>query len=437
MIEITWEYDRRQDSFSGDCDIIMQMKAAELEPGLLKTFRLAMAVEFCLALLISAGEALDPEDSVRLISVFSLILSGFLLVYLFFGRLHRLLGKLYVPLALIVASVGPVIAKMIDNIFLFSAGNIESFSTGDSGTLLLWLLIPLLLISYQYRMWVMWLFTLGTAGLQMLLALILYLLYEYPPDFIIENLLIQILIYGIVGFVVARLSAGQRKQRLALAQKNEKLATYATMLEKFSVERERSRIAREMHDTLAHTLSAVSVQLGALEVLFDSDPSAARSTLQTTKEMSRQGLDEARRALQALRSSPLEELGFIDAVRKLAQKMADRTGLRLTLEMPDSSLNLPPETEQHLYRIIEESLVNVIRHADASSLTIVLKKKGNDLMLIITDNGVGMDPETKGDENRFGLRGIRERLQLINGTLEIESAPGSGTALTMIVKETV
>lgn len=415
----------------------MQMKTEELEPGLLKIFRLAMAIEFCLALLICAGEALDPEDSVRLISVFSLILSGSLLIYLFMDRLHRLLGKFYIPPALIVASVGPVIIKMFDNILLFSSGNIESFSSGDSGTLLLWLLIPLLLISYQYRMRAMWLFTLGTAGLQLILALILYLLFEYPPDSVFEDVLIQVLIYGIVGFVVARLSAAQRKQRRTLAQKNDTLATYATMLEKFSVERERSRIAREMHDTLAHTLSAVSVQLGALEVLFDSDPSAARRTLQTTQEMSRRGLDEARRALQALRSGPLEELGFIDAVRKLAQQISDRAGLRLTIEMPDRPPDLSPETEQHLYRIAQESLANVIRHADASSLTIVIKEKGNDLILMIADNGVGIDPETESDESRFGLRGIRERLQLINGTLEIESAPGSGTALTMIIKDTV
>lgn len=398
-------------------------------------FRLALVVEFCLALMISLGEALDPEDSVRLITIFSLILSGFLLVYLFSVWLQRLLGILYIPLALLVATIGPIIGKMFSDVLLLYQDKPGLISSDDSGSLLIWLLVPLLLISYQYRMWGMWLFTLGTAGLQLMLALIIYLSTGYPLDAVFENLLIQLLIYGVVGFVVAHLSTDQCKQRMALAQKNEKLAAYATMLEKFAVGRERSRIARELHDTLAHTLSAVSVQLGALEVLLDTDPSAARSTLQTTQEMTRQGVNEARRALQALRASPLEELGFTEALCALAKKTADRTGLQLSLDIPDLPGNLSPEVEQHLYRITEEALANVTRHADAATLTVGFKQQGSELKLTIRDDGVGFDPEKMNYESHFGLQGIQERLLLINGTLEIESTPGSGTTLTVTLKE--
>lgn len=411
------------------------MRTQPIDPTLLKVFRLAIGVEFALALLGYLGEIGDPDLPVMFISAYVLILTGGLLVLLMSRWLQRQLGSLFLPLALIIASVGPVIGETISVAIRIHQNNVENVSQDESGTLLLWLLVPLLLISSQYRMRVMWAFTLGTAGLQLLLAWLLYDPDEPQMDFTLEEILVRLLIYGIVGYVVVRLTTAQRDQRGALAQKNIELAHYATMLEQLAVNRERNRMARELHDTLAHTLSAVSVQLGALEVLLDTEPAAARSTLHTIQEMTRQGVSEARRAMHALRASPLEDLGFTAALRSLAEKTADRAGLQLILEVPETLVNVRPDVEQHMYRIVEEALANVVRHANATAVTIRLQQCDRNLLLQIVDDGVGFDPAAAVNDGHYGLRGIVERLQLVSGDLKIESAPGRGTTLVVSIKE--
>jgi signal transduction histidine kinase len=254
-------------------------------------------------------------------------------------------------------------------------------------------------------------------------------------DPIAEEILVRVMLFSIVGYVVVRLSAAQREQRRALARKNADLAHYATTLEQLAISRERNRLARELHDTLAHTLSAMSVQLQALEVLLDGDLEAARATLRTLQDMTRQGVGEARRALGALRASPLEDLGLLEALRRLAESTAERAGLRLALDLPDSLDDLRPDLEQHLYRIAEEALANVVRHANAATLTVRLRQRGDGVTLLIADDGLGFDPATATADGHYGLRGIQERARLVGGALTIDSQPGQGARLALSVKD--
>jgi signal transduction histidine kinase len=291
------------------------------------------------------------------------------------------------------------------------------------------LLLPLLLISAQYGMRALFTFTVGTSLLSVVLGAAMArvagveILARYSQD-----AAARLVLFSIAGIIVVLLTGAQRKERAEEAKRHAQLAQYATTLEQLAVTRERNRLARDLHDTLAHTLSAVSVQLSALEVLWDSDPAAARSTLQQTRQLTRTGLDEARRALHELRAQPVEELGLALALRRLSERAAQRAGLRLAFSAPPRLAGLRPEVEQHLYRIAEEALNNVVRHADARSLTVALSQDAGGTQLTVADDGCGFDPAPAA-KGHYGLIGMRERAFLMGATLEVLSQPQGGTTI--------
>lgn len=247
----------------------------------------------------------------------------------------------------------------------------------------------------------------------------------------------RLLLFTLVGLTVARLSLEQRRLRHELAQQNARLAHYAATLEELAVSRERNRLARELHDTLAHTLSAVSIQLKAIDVQLDTDPPAARATVQQAQGTTSNGLNEVRRALFALRAHPIETHGFVGALRHAAQQVAAHANVPVQLDLPALERDLRPEVEQQRFRISEEALHNSVRHARASCVTLTLRETATDLQIIVADDGVGFDPATPAEQGHYGLAGMRERARLIDAELHIESQRGHGTTvqLRMPVKE--
>ena len=195
---------------------------------------------------------------------------------------------------------------------------------------------------------------------------------------------------------------------------------------------ERNRLARELHDTLAHSLSGVSVQLEAAQALWERDDTAARKMVDQALHSTRQGLAEARRALQALRASSLDDLGLGLAVCTLAKSVAARANLRLTLDVPGHLEPLTPEVEQAVYRVAQEVLSNVARHADASQVSVALARHNGQITLTIRDDGRGFDP-AEVEEGHYGLRGLRERAAMLGGTLVIDSHQQQGTTVTLAV----
>jgi len=253
--------------------------------------------------------------------------------------------------------------------------------------------------------------------------------------FIQDDIAGRMVIYPVVGFIVVRLVRGQKSDRKALAAKNVKLTQYATAVERLAISHERNRLARELHDTLAHTLSAVAVQLEALNKQLDQDPDNAQNTLKQLQELTRSGLQEARRALQALRASPLEDLGLALALRQLVESVSERSGIAIGLDAASDLDGLPPEIEQGMYRVAEEALNNAARHAHAQTVTVSLRRDSRALRLTVADDGVGFDPEAVPVEGHYGLVGMRERALLCSGHLEIASAPGKGTTVRLTVEE--
>ncbi len=196
--------------------------------------------------------------------------------------------------------------------------------------------------------------------------------------------------------------------------------------------RERNRLARELHDTLAHTLSGLAIQLEAINSLWATNLEHARALLGEALAGTRSGLRESRRAIQALRATPLAALGLVNALRELSQSAADRAGVTLRLDLPESIELSGRDAEQTIYRVAEEASANVVRHANASTLHVRLDTSDAPT-LTITDDGSGFDPTQVDGSSHFGLRGMRERAALAGGALAVQSTPGGGTTLRLIV----
>jgi len=242
----------------------------------------------------------------------------------------------------------------------------------------------------------------------------------------------QFVIVG-VGLVTGLLVRNQRRQAAELDDRNRRLAHYASTVEQLAVTQERNRLARELHDTLAHSLSAVAVQIEAAQALSDVDTAAGQKMIEQALESTRSGLTEARRSLKALRASPLEDLGLALAVRDLAESVAARAGLKLELRIGSHLEDLPPAVEQCLYRAAQEALTNVARHANAASVQVAIAQDSGHVRLTVQDDGRGFDTAAVADTS-FGLMGLRERAESIGARFYVESEKGKGTTVALEIK---
>jgi two-component system NarL family sensor kinase len=191
---------------------------------------------------------------------------------------------------------------------------------------------------------------------------------------------------------------------------------------------ERTRLAREIHDTLAQGLTAIGLDLeGALRHL-DDRPEQARARLERALMTTRESLEEARRSVLDLRSAPLAGRPLVDALGALARAFTSETGVRVAERAVDG-LDLPLRIEAELYRIAQEALANVRRHARATEVEIALQATPNEVILAIQDNGVGFAPGGTAEDSH-GIVGMRERAKLLGGRLRVASRPGKGTKIS-------
>jgi signal transduction histidine kinase len=245
---------------------------------------------------------------------------------------------------------------------------------------------------------------------------------------------IRTISFVVVGIFITQLITRLRLQQEALRSANRELAHHASTLENLAVSRERNRLARELHDTLAHTLSGLTVQLETVKAYWDVKPETARQLLAQALMATRSGLDETRRALKALRASPLEDLGLLLALHKLSESAAERGNLRLEMALPEHLPLLPPDVEQCIYRVAQEAVENVVHHADAKKLAVQLSFNAAEICLSVADDGRGMDLAQAGQDGHYGLAGMRERAQLVGGKLRVSSKPDQGTHVRLEIK---
>ena len=403
------------------------MNRRPLEPGLLSIFRLFLVLRLLLVLVTVVFYFYWGTRAFELWQLWAalpfLVDIPILFLFLSWSWLQRKLGRLYLPTLLAIATVSP----LVEMNYVFPLYDIDA----SLAFLLMFLLllVPILLTAWQYPFRYVVFFSIGASILEFSLLGGTPQFEFLGSEWTIAALLGLSLLSIFVGYIVSYLVAEQRKQRRALAQANRRLVQYASTLEQLAVSRERNRLARELHDTLAHALSGLTVQLEAISAVWDP-PSRARAMLERSLSIARVGLDETRRALQALRATPLEDMGLVWAIRELAESVTARNGWALTLNLSRQIGVLPPEVEQCYYRVAQEALDNVSQHANARNISLSLSRNDKSLVLEISDDGVGFPSNLDSDE-RFGITGMRERAALIGGTLEMQSHPGQGTTVRL------
>jgi signal transduction histidine kinase len=195
---------------------------------------------------------------------------------------------------------------------------------------------------------------------------------------------------------------------------------------------ERRRLARELHDETGQALTSVLLGLKAVEDARSEEQ--LRAAARDLRELVVRTLQDVRRLAVELRPKALDDFGLVPALERLAQTFVEATRIDVQLEAQLGAERLPPDVETTLYRIVQEGLTNVAKHAEARNVSVVLMRRAAAITAVVEDDGQGFDPETVAPSaDGIGLTGMRERVALVDGRLQIESSPGAGTTLAVEV----
>ena len=409
-----------------------------IDAGLLGVFRIAVWIRLAFTVLVIVLLATLQATHVGLALVI-LVESMLLLAALGWTPVQRRLGGAFLPVMLTWALFSPLVGRALllgsdwprrgaTNLPEWLAGSFGYDIFTVAGFNLAWMAVPVVLAAWQYGRRGLWIaMSVVTIG-----NLMIVLLPEGDATTrlaLVIDLAGRLALIGLVAIVVERLAAAQRREHAALQSANRELAARAAAIEQLTESRERNRLARELHDTLAHTLTGVSVQLQALGRLLASDPAAAQVQLKAVQSTVREGIGAARRAIQALRATPLTDLGLGEALRHLCRAYAERLGIVFDCQIEEVGV-LEPAVEQAIYRTTEAAFANIERHAGATQVTVRLAATGNAFRLTVRDDGVGFDPAQVAAD-RYGLAGMHERAEAIGARLAVRSKPGLGTTVEL------
>jgi signal transduction histidine kinase len=243
--------------------------------------------------------------------------------------------------------------------------------------------------------------------------------------FLFYNFVVALLFGLALVFVLMLMNTilSERKSREELAIANEKLRHYALKIENQATLEERNRIAREIHDSLGHSLTALNLQLETALKLSQSNPEKAQTFLARAKELGSKALQDVRQSVSTMRSHPLQEQSLEQAIANLAENMQRTTGilpiLKINLSHPISA-----DISTPIYRIIQESFTNICKYAQATKVKLELMTTDTNLHLLIEDNGKGFD--LNQNTTGFGQQSMRDRTLALGGKFYINSTPGSG-----------
>jgi signal transduction histidine kinase len=284
--------------------------------------------------------------------------------------------------------------------------------------------------------------------------------------FILGPTLSQAVVVTMLAYFVGSLADKMREEQAQLARANRQLQEQADVREQLATSRERVRLARDLHDTLAHTLAGLIVQLKAIDTLIRKEPEAAQRELARAEAVAKTGLEETRMAISDLRANMVEDLGLSGALQRQVELINQHNDVHATYQRVGEEPALEKDKAETLFRIAQEALNNVERHAQAKNVTVLLttddrpqtiggppssavnprprrrvssrglSSNGATVTLTIHDDGVGFDLNEL-ESDRFGLRGMRERAELIGAHLRVDSAPGQGTTVIVNLKPTI
>ncbi|WAZ19845.1 sensor histidine kinase [Streptomyces cinnabarinus] len=225
----------------------------------------------------------------------------------------------------------------------------------------------------------------------------------------------------VLALSMAAVAVGEQRARLAVQE-------YAARVAELSAAAERNRLARDLHDSLGHHLTAISVQLEMASEFRTLDPEAAGRAMAEARRSAKLALGDVRRSVRVLRDAPARP-ALTSALAGLAGDGGARP--RVTVEVSGEESAYGTAELTALYRAAQEALTNARRHAGASEVTVTLRLAADEARLVVADDGCGFAPD--GATGGFGLLGMRERVQLVAGSVLIDSGPGAGTRLTVTV----
>lgn len=413
------------------------MQKYSIEPGLLQVFRFYAWLRVSAFLVTTIPffvifGSLNPMIYASWITVFIAINVFILLGYLYGHHLEHFLGNIYIPIGIGFATI----CLLLEQNLLYTE---RGFGQSQP-----FVYILLILVAWQYSFQTVIFYTISTTLVELAINMFtpfsintIFVFHDAESFIIYGSMFARAVSFIIIGFTVHSLVEAKRAQHQALAEANQKLVRHAATLEQLTISRERNRLSRELHDTLAHTLSALAVQLDAVLSTWLDIPEKGKCTLEQMLTTTRNGLDETRRTLRALRASPLEELGLANAIRSLAEDVAARGNVSLELDVPENVDDFPPDVELGFYRVTQEALENTIQHAQATRISVSLIEKDKLLILTIIDNGKGIDRSRLSDERRLGIKGMQERAELMGATLKIDVPPGGGTVIILKMEQKI
>lgn len=235
----------------------------------------------------------------------------------------------------------------------------------------------------------------------------------------------------LVYIVILMMKDRRERERIQLLnaqlqKANEQLHEFAQEKELMGETKERNRLAREIHDTLGHILTGISVGIDAVLVLMDIAPDKAKEQLEGIGDTARRGLQDVRRSVRKLKPDALERMSLNNAIHQMIEDMSKVTNTKIYFVSYMEELKFEADEEEVIYRIIQESTTNAIRHGKATEIWIRISEKEEELTIIISDNGCGCEDIKEG----FGLKHIRERVELLNGEVNYQGLIG----FTMIAK---
>lgn len=392
-----------------------------------KYFSGGVALVFIL-LLIVPGPMGYSDSATRQSMLLFAITYGTIFLYLMVPGLEKILKGWYLPPVLVAASLIPIAIINGKYKALLGAG-FPINTLDDTMTLTVLLLFPLIITAWKYSFPIVFLFYVVLGFLDPLLIILVN--ESFTPEIYgaFNASLVRILALGAIGFVITELRDTQRQEQQELREANRKLEDYARASERLAASRERNRIARDMHDTLAHTLSGLAIQLEAVNTVVNPDDEQLKIMVDKARTTVRDGLGETRRALKAMRASPLEELGLNLALVRLATEAGARDNVMVSTTIIDEIPDWDDNLEEGAYRIAQEALENIVRHAGASEAALSLDGTDKSLILTVRDNGRGFEAGSVLEEGRYGLRGMKERAAALNGKLSIESRRNKGSVI--------
>ncbi len=401
-----------------------------LEPGLLRLFRYfsLIGLVFFSARWVYTDVSIPLTTVIAFQPVYYVIIHGLLFLALSFPWLENKLKDKYFPLILIIYTLAMVGGSWL---YLLEPNRGITNFISQSYSLVPILIVPVVFIAWQYDYRAVLVYTVLTNLSDFIITFLIigHINLESLP--LLTLPVVRAFAFALVGFVVNQLNEKQREQKHKLVLANMQLGQYANTLESLAVSRERNRLARELHDTLAHTLSGISVNLEALKTMVPEGQTDVTVMLDNSLSASRRGLDGTRRALNDLRAQPLEDLGLELALQTMVESLAERQEMLAEIRISNLFQILPPNVEQAFYRIAQESIENISVHSRAKKIFFSLEEEDGVVRMEIRDDGIGFEPQTDPGGGHFGLQGMKERATSIGADLEVLSQPGEGTTIKL------